>query len=51
MARASLLWFPAWLLLGRLAVRRRWVLLVYLALSVPCAMVLTVAFVTGRWAG
>jgi hypothetical protein len=50
-ARASLLWFPAWLLLGRAAVRRRWVLPVYAALSVPLAVLVTVAFTTGRWAG
>ena len=49
--RATLLWWPLWIVLAGLAVRRRWVLWVYLALSVPLMSLWAAAFLTGRWAG
>lgn len=49
--RAFLLWWPMWMLLGAWAVRRRWVLWTYLALSLPLLGVWTSAFLTYRWAG
>jgi Mannosyltransferase (PIG-V) len=49
--RATLLWWPLWIILAGVAVRRRWVLWAYLALSVPLMSVWAAAFLTGRWAG
>ncbi|NDL57867.1 hypothetical protein F7O44_12350 [Phytoactinopolyspora sp. XMNu-373] len=49
--RATLLWWPLWIGIALLAVRRRWVLWVYLAVSVPLMSVWAVVFLTGRWAG
>ncbi len=49
--RATLLWWPLWIILGVVAARRRWVLWVYLSLSVPLMSVWAAAFLTGRWAG
>jgi hypothetical protein len=49
--RATLLWWPLWIALAVVAVRRRWVLWVYLCLSVPVMSVWAAAFLTGRWAG
>jgi hypothetical protein len=49
--RATLLWWPLWIVIALLAVRRRWVLWVYLAVSAPLMSVWTVVFLTGRWAG
>jgi hypothetical protein len=49
--RATLLWWPLWIALAVVAVRRRWVLWVYLCLSVPLMAVWAAAFLTGRWAG
>jgi hypothetical protein len=49
--RAMLLWWPLWIILAGWAVRRRWVLWFYLALSVPLMSVWAAAFLTGRWAG
>jgi hypothetical protein len=49
--RATLLWWPLWVILGTLVARRRWVLWVYLALSVPLMSIWAAAFLTGRWAG
>jgi hypothetical protein len=49
--RATLLWWPLWIVIGSLAARRRQVLWGYLAVSVPLMAVWTAAFVTGRWAG
>ncbi len=49
--RATLLWWPLWIILATAAARRRWVLWVYLTLSVPLMSVWAGAFLTGRWAG
>lgn len=49
--RATLLWWPLWLLLARATLRHRWALPAYVALSAPLAVLWTVAFATGRWAG
>ena len=49
--RATLLWWPLWLGLARLTVRRPGVFGVYLAVAVPLAVLWTAAFATGRWAG
>ncbi len=49
--RATLLWWPLWVLAGALLLRRpRW-LLAYVAVSAPLAAVWAVAFLTSRWAG
>ena len=49
--RATLLWWPLWIALAVVAVRRRWVLWAYLCLSVPLMTLWAAAFLTGRWAG
>ncbi|MGH8775595.1 MAG: mannosyltransferase family protein [Jiangellaceae bacterium] len=49
--RATLLWWPLWIALAALAVRRRWVLWAYLSLSVPLMALWSAAYLTGRWAG
>jgi hypothetical protein len=49
--RATLLWWPLWIALAAVVVRRRWVLWAYLTLSVPLMSVWAAAFLTGRWAG
>jgi hypothetical protein len=49
--RASLLWWPLWTGLAVATLRRRWLLTLYLALSVPVAVLVAGAYVTGRWAG
>lgn len=50
-ARATLLWFPLWLLLAEAAGRRRWVHPVYLAVSAPLMVVVVLTFTAGRWVG
>ena len=49
--RATLLWWPLWIALAVVAVRRRWVLWAYLSLSAPLMALWAAAFLTGRWAG
>lgn len=49
--RATLLWWPLWIVIGVLAARRRWVLWAYLCISVPLMAVWSAAYLTGRWAG
>ncbi|MDP9436547.1 MAG: hypothetical protein M3P93_15670 [Actinomycetota bacterium] len=49
--RATLLWFPLWLLLAEVSARRHWVLPAYLTLSAPLSLVLAVAFTSDRWVG
>lgn len=50
--RATLLWWPLWIGLAALTLRRRWALWVYLAVSVPLMLVWTVAFTLGgHWTG
>jgi hypothetical protein len=49
--RATLLWWPLFLLLAAASERRRWVHLAYLALSAPLMALLVLTFTTGRWVG
>lgn len=49
--RATLLWWPLWILLARASLRRPWVLSAYLAVVAPLCVLWAAAFVTGRWAG
>lgn len=50
-ARATLLWFPLWLLLAQVAAKRPWVHTAYLAVSVPLMVVVVLTFTAGRWVG
>ncbi|GAB2840466.1 hypothetical protein GCM10022221_44830 [Actinocorallia aurea] len=49
--RATLLWFPLWILLGHLFTRHRWLLGLYLALSLPLMAAFTASFTQGQWTG
>ena len=49
--RASLLWWPLFVLLAVSSVRRPWVHAVYLALAAPLMALLVLAFTAGRWVG
>lgn len=49
--RATLLWWPLWLLLARASLRRRSVHVAYLALAPPLMFTLVLAFSAGRWVG
>jgi hypothetical protein len=49
--RATLLWWPLWVLLARWGARRPWLKTAYVAICAPLMTVLTVAFTSGRWAG
>ena len=49
--RATLMWWPLWIGLAVLTLRRRWVLWVYVSVSAPLMVVWAAAFLTGRWAG
>lgn len=49
--RASLLWWPLWVLLARWAMRRPRVAWGYAAVVAPVGTVVAVAFLSGRWAG
>ncbi|WP_093801434.1 mannosyltransferase family protein [Streptomyces sp. Wb2n-11] len=49
--RATLLWWPMWVLLAAWSLRRPWVRSAYLCVVAPVATVLTVTFLSGRWAG
>ena len=50
-ARATLLWFPLWLLLVEAAQRRAWVHPAYVWLSAPLMAVGVLTFTSGRWVG
>jgi hypothetical protein len=50
-ARASLLWFPLWVLLARWSAGRRWLHLGYLAVAAPLMLVGGVTFTQGHWVG
>ena len=50
-ARATLLWWPLWVLLAGWSLRRRTVHLAYLALGPPLAAALVIAFTQGSWVG
>ena len=49
--RAALLWWPLWILLARATLAHRWLLMAYLTVVAPFAVVYVVLFTTGRWAG
>ena len=49
--RATLLWWPLWVVIARVTLRRPWTLAAYLAVSLPLAVLWVAAFTTGRWAG
>jgi hypothetical protein len=50
-ARATLLWFPLFLLVAHTARRWPWVHGAYLAVCAPLMAVLVIAFTSGRWVG
>jgi hypothetical protein len=47
--RATLLWWPLWLLLAQAGLRHRWVHSVYLSLAAPLMIVFTLAFTASKW--
>ena len=49
--RAALVWFPVYLLLARVTVRREWLHRVVLAATAPLMIVFVVAFSQNRWVG
>ncbi|MGW2329083.1 mannosyltransferase family protein [Streptomyces sp. NPDC001700] len=49
--RSTLLWWPLWIGLAGWSVRRPQVRTVYLCLVAPLSTVLTLTFLSGRWAG
>ncbi len=49
--RATLLWWPLWVLLAAATLRRRGLLVAYLAVSLPVCALVSAAFLTGGWAG
>jgi hypothetical protein len=49
--RATLLWWPLFLLLAAASERRRWLHGAYLALSAPLMALLVLTFTAGRWVG
>ena len=50
-ARATLLWFPLWILLAEAAQRRPWLHTAYLAVSAPLMILVALTFTAGRWVG
>jgi hypothetical protein len=50
-ARATLLWFPLWLLLGEVLSRRPWLRAAYLATAAPLMAAGVLTFHAGRWVG
>ncbi|GAB2907313.1 mannosyltransferase family protein [Streptomyces mayteni] len=49
--RATLLWWPLWIGLAHLSLRRPWVREAYLLVVAPLMVVLAVMFTSGRWTG
>lgn len=49
--RATLLWWPLFVLLALASVRRPWLHTAYVALSAPVMALLVVTFTSGRWVG
>ncbi|MFJ9640928.1 mannosyltransferase family protein [Streptomyces sp. NPDC101178] len=49
--RATLLWWPLWMGLAAVSLRRPWFRTVYLCVTVPVTALVALAFLTGRWAG
>ncbi|WP_326704395.1 mannosyltransferase family protein [Streptomyces cyaneofuscatus] len=49
--RATLLWWPLWMGLAAVSLRRPWFRTAYLCVAVPVSALVALAFLTGRWAG
>ncbi|MFI1191006.1 mannosyltransferase family protein [Streptomyces californicus] len=49
--RATLLWWPLWIGLAALSLRRPWFRTAYLCVAAPVTTLVALAFLTGRWAG
>lgn len=49
--RASLLWFPLWIELARVTMRRPKLFVLYVAVMAPLSAHWAILYVTGRWAG
>ncbi len=49
--RATLLWWPLWIVLAQATLRRPWLMSVYLSVIAPLSVVWIVLFATYRWAG
>lgn len=49
--RSTVLWFPLWLLVGRMAARHRWGAIWYFALAIPLMAIFTLSFTRGAWTG
>lgn len=49
--RASLLWWPLWIGLAALSLRRPWFRTTYLSVAAPVTTLVALTFLTGRWAG
>ncbi|WP_202461497.1 mannosyltransferase family protein [Streptomyces sp. SID8374] len=49
--RATLLWWPLWIGLAALSLRRPWFRTAYLCVAAPLSALVALAFLTGRWAG
>jgi hypothetical protein len=50
-ARATLLWFPLWLLLAEYAGKKPWLHTAYLTVATPLMAVVVLTFTAGRWVG
>ncbi|MFD5982838.1 mannosyltransferase family protein [Streptomyces cyaneofuscatus] len=49
--RATLLWWPLWIGLAALSLRRPWFRTAYVCVAAPLSALVALAFLTGRWAG
>ncbi|MFJ6609102.1 mannosyltransferase family protein [Streptomyces sp. NPDC091289] len=49
--RATLLWWPLWIGLAALSLRRPWFRTAYLCVAAPVTTIVALTFLTGRWAG
>lgn len=49
--RATLLWWPLWIGLAALSLRRPWFRTAYLCVVAPVTTLVALTFLTGRWAG
>jgi hypothetical protein len=50
-ARATLLWFPLWVLLAGAMTRRPWLQTAYVAVATPLMVAGVLTFTAGRWVG
>ncbi len=49
--RATLLWWPLWIGLAAVSLRRPWFTTAYLCMAAPVTTIVALTFLTGRWAG